>query len=57
MTDTEIYAKLKQAVIDQDEDQVLAAVDEALAAGVDAKSVIDDGLLPGLNVIGEQFEC
>lgn len=56
MADTEIFAKLKQAVIDQDEDTVLAAVDEALAAGVDARSVIDDGLLPGLNVIGEQFE-
>jgi corrinoid protein of di/trimethylamine methyltransferase len=57
MADTEIFAKLKQAVIDQDEDAVLAAVDEALAAGVDAKVVIDEGLLPGLNVIGEQFEC
>jgi len=57
MADTEIFAKLKQAVIDQDEDAVLAAVDEALAAGVDAKAVIDEGLLPGLNVIGEQFEC
>jgi corrinoid protein of di/trimethylamine methyltransferase len=36
---------------------VLSAVDEALAAGVAPKAVIDDGLLPGLNVIGEQFEC
>jgi len=57
MADTEIFAKLKQAVIDQDEDAVLAAVDEALAGGVDAKAIIDEGLLPGLNVIGEQFEC
>ncbi len=56
MTDTETFAKLKQAVIDQDEETVLGAVDEALAAGVDAKAVIDEGLLPGLNVIGEQFE-
>ncbi len=56
MTDAEIFEQLKQAVIDQDEGGVLAAVDEALAAGVDAKAVIDEGLLPGLNVIGEQFE-
>jgi corrinoid protein of di/trimethylamine methyltransferase len=57
MADAEHYEKLKQAMIDQDEDAVLAAVDAALADGVDAKAVIDQGLLPGLNVIGEQFEC
>ncbi len=56
MTDAEIFGQLKQAVIDQDEGGVLGAVDEALAAGVDAKAIIDEGLLPGLNVIGEQFE-
>ncbi len=57
MGDTEVFEKLKQSVIDQDQDAVLAAVDEALAAGIEPKTIIDDGLLPGLNVIGEQFEC
>ena len=33
MGDEEIFAQLKQAVIDQDQDAVLAAVDEALAEG------------------------
>ena len=50
------YEQLKQSIIDQDEDEVLAAVDKALGDGVDAKTIIDKGLLPGLNVIGEQFE-
>jgi corrinoid protein of di/trimethylamine methyltransferase len=57
MGDDAIFVELKQSIIDQDQDAVLAAVDKALAAGVDARRVIDDGLLPGLNVIGEQFEC
>ena len=57
MADADHFDKLKQSIIDQDEDQVLAAVNAALADGVDAKSIIDQGLLPGLNVIGEQFEC
>jgi len=57
MGDGDIFAQLKQSIIDQDRDAVLAAVDKALADGVDARVVIDDGLLPGLNVVGEQFEC
>jgi len=57
MADADHFDKLKQSIIDQDEDAVLDAVNAALADGIDAKAVIDQGLLPGLNVIGEQFEC
>ena len=53
----QLFEQLKQAIIDQDEDAVLAGVNAALAAGVEPKTIIDQGLLPGLNVIGEQFEC
>ena len=51
-----MYEQLKQSIVDQDEDAVLEAVNKALADGVDPKTIIDKGLLPGLNVIGEQFE-
>ncbi len=57
MRDEETFERLKQSIIDQDQDGVLAAVDEALAAGAGPRDIIDKGLLPGLNVIGEQFEC
>ena len=57
MGDGQIFEKLKQSVIDQDQDAVLAAVNDALAQGIEARAIIDQGLLPGLNVIGEQFEC
>ncbi|HJW75519.1 MAG TPA: corrinoid protein [Thermoleophilia bacterium] len=56
MTHGEIFEKLKQSIVDQDEEAVLAAVEEALAAGIAPKAVIDEGLLPGLSVIGERFE-
>ncbi len=56
MGDEGIFEQLKQSIVDQDEDAVLAAVNKALADGVDPKTIIDKGLLPGLNVIGEQFE-
>jgi corrinoid protein of di/trimethylamine methyltransferase len=51
-----MHDQLKQAVVDQDQDAVLEAVDKALADGMSATEVIDQGLLPGLNVIGQQFE-
>ncbi len=35
----------------------MPASNAALDAGVEPKTIIDQGLLPGLNVIGEQFEC
>jgi corrinoid protein of di/trimethylamine methyltransferase len=56
MGDEGIFEQLKQSIVDQDEDAVLEAVNKALADGVDPKTIIDKGLLPGLNVIGEQFE-
>jgi len=56
MGDEGIFEQLKQSIVDQDEDAVLEAVSKALADGVDPKTIIDKGLLPGLNVIGEQFE-
>ena len=52
-----MHEQLKQAIVDQDQDAVLAAVDKALADGISAQEIIDQGLLPGLNVIGEQCEC
>ena len=57
MGDGTIFEQLKQSIIDQDQDAVLAAVNQALSEGIAPKTIIDEGLLPGLNVIGEQFEC
>jgi corrinoid protein of di/trimethylamine methyltransferase len=56
MGDEGIFEQLKQSIVDQDEDAVLEAVNKALADGVEPRTIIDKGLLPGLNVIGEQFE-
>jgi trimethylamine corrinoid protein len=51
------FELLKKSIIDSDEDEVLAAVNRALDEGINPNSIINEGLLPGLNVIGEQFEC
>jgi 5-methyltetrahydrofolate--homocysteine methyltransferase len=46
---------LKEAVIRGDRDLVRALVAEALADGADATEVLEDGLLPAMNVVGERF--
>ena len=57
MADEAVFDELRDAIIDQDQDAVLAKVEKALGAGIDPRDVINKGLLPGLNVIGERFEC
>jgi len=51
----EILEKLKNGVIEFDEDLVNEASHEALAAGMDAYEAIMDGLAAGMDVVGELF--
>jgi len=52
----EILDKLKQGVIDYDEDAVMAAANEALAQNVDPYSAVFDGLVPGMVEVGRLYE-
>ncbi len=55
-----IFAQLKQAVMDGDEDAAVAAANAAVAAGVDAQKAIMQGLAAGMAEMGrlyEQEEC
>ncbi len=51
-----IEARLSRAVIDGDRENVVALVEEALAAGMTPLTVSNDGLLPGLEEVGRRFE-
>ena len=52
----EILDKLKQGVIDYDEDAVMAAANEALAQNVDPHSAVFDGLVLGMVEVGRLYE-
>lgn len=56
MSNTELLNKLKDAMIDIDDDLVMELMDEAVKAGIDPMDIINDGLAPGLMVIGEGFD-
>ena len=51
----ELLEKLSQALIEQQEDDVINLCRESLAKGLPAKSILEDGLLPGIRKVGELF--
>ncbi len=56
VTQDELNEKAKAAVMDFDNEAVEEVCQEAIAAKVDAVSLIQDGLTAGMNEIGDQFE-
>jgi trimethylamine corrinoid protein len=52
----DILERLKNGVIQYDEDSVKAAAQEALDEGMDANEAIFDGLVSGMEEVGELFE-
>lgn len=52
----EILQRLKQGVVEYDEELVKAAADEAVSLGVDAAEAIFDGLVPGMEEVGRLYE-
>jgi len=53
----EILEKLKNAVIQYDEDAAKEGAEEALKEGVDANSAIFNGLVSGMEEVGRLFEA
>jgi len=56
MPKEDILAKLKEAIIELEDEEVEKLIEEGIEAGVDPMSMITEGLSPGLTVIGELFE-
>jgi corrinoid protein of di/trimethylamine methyltransferase len=51
----EIFEQLAQSLIDGDPDAAFDLTGQALAAGIEPMSVIREGLMPGMKVVGEKF--
>ncbi|MGB9585815.1 MAG: corrinoid protein [Anaerolineales bacterium] len=51
----EIFNKLTQSLVDGDPDATFEYTKEALAAGVEPMDIIKQGLIPGMNIVGEKF--
>lgn len=51
----EIFEALKQSIIDGNEEKAGQLTAEAVAAGADAKTILDEALISGMNIVGERF--
>src|SRR5450759_4098574 len=51
----DLFAAMRQSIIDGDAARATALAEEALSAGVPPLDAIDNGFVPGLTHVGEQF--
>jgi len=51
----ELFAAMRQSVIDGDTDQVTVLAQRSLDLGIDPLDAINQGYVPGVNFVGEQF--
>ncbi len=56
MDTRELFDNLENAMVALDQEAIVSKTAESLAAGIDPLEIIEKGLLPGLNEIGELFE-
>jgi corrinoid protein of di/trimethylamine methyltransferase len=52
---SEILTRITESLVDGDPDATIAHTRAALAAGVEPMAIIDEGLLPGMRIVGEKF--
>ncbi|WP_445475774.1 methyltransferase cognate corrinoid protein [Methanococcoides methylutens] len=57
MGNQELFDKLKNAIVNQDVNGCPAATQEALDAGITAFDIINEGLAPGMKIVGDKFEA
>ena len=53
---SELFDQATKAVTDADQDLVKSVVEQALAEGIDAAELLEQGFIPGIAEVGEKFE-
>lgn len=56
MAAQELLEKMSRAIIALDKDAAVAAVEEAISAGMSPLTAIEGGLQPGMQTVGDRFE-
>src|SRR5512145_3028799 len=52
-----LFAQLSQSLVDGDPDATVELTRQALAAGIEPMAVVREGLMPGMQIVGENFQC
>ncbi|HEY50354.1 MAG TPA: cobalamin-binding protein, partial [Dehalococcoidia bacterium] len=56
MSENKHLAALKESIVNLDFAAVVKAAKEAMEAGVDPNAAINDGMVPGMAIVGDKFE-
>lgn len=54
---TDLYARLTAVVVKGQQEEAARIAGEALAAGLEPLAIIDQGLTPGMRIVGDGFGC
>jgi corrinoid protein of di/trimethylamine methyltransferase len=51
----DLLEKITTSIVDGEPDLTVEMTDQALAAGVEPMTILDEGLLPGMQIVGQKF--
>jgi corrinoid protein of di/trimethylamine methyltransferase len=51
----DLIAQITQSIVNGDPDEALALTQQAITAGIEPMQVVDDGLVRGMDIVGEKF--
>ena len=54
---SDLLNRITESLVDGDPDATVAHTRAALEAGIEPMAIIDQGLLPGMRIVGEKFSC
>lgn len=53
----ELFSQLANSLVEGEPDATVAFTRQALAAGIEPMTIIREGLMPGMNSVGDKFSC
>jgi corrinoid protein of di/trimethylamine methyltransferase len=53
----ELFTQLTNSLVDGDPDATVDLTRQALASGIEPMTIIREGLMPGMNSVGDKFSC
>jgi corrinoid protein of di/trimethylamine methyltransferase len=53
----ELLTKLTQSIVEGEPDETVALTQQALDADLEPLTIINEGLVPGMNIVGDKFQC
>lgn len=53
----EILKQLINAIVEGETEQVIDFTNQAISASIEPMAIIDQGLIPGMDIVGEKYSC